>query len=313
MKRIMVSGIVFLMFLSVIAQFTPSEYAVKFSDMAIKNMKESGVPASITLAQGILESSSGNSYLAINGNNHFGIKCHGWTGAKIYRDDDAENECFRKYNSVYESYKDHAEFLRTRNRYSFLFDLKITDYKGWARGLSKAGYATDPKYSDKLISLIERFELYIYDSDDLIVVHEREKQERPERKSGLVVKDVSFIINPVTYEEFINNNVPYVYAEKGDNIAKLSEELDLMRWQIRKYNDLDRGAQINEGEKIYIKPKRRRAERNYEIHIVAEGETMRDISQMYAVKLRRLYRMNNFERGLEVPAGTELNLRRVKR
>lgn len=293
------------------SQLTPAEYAKQFSDMAVRNMKESGVPASITLAQGILESASGNSRLARKGNNHFGIKCHGWEGETIYADDDAKNECFRKYNSAYESYRDHAEFLSTRGRYSFLFDLDITDYRGWAHGLSRAGYATDPQYPQKLISIIERYELHIYDTDDIIIAKDKGKVEAV--KPTRIIKESGFVINPYIYEEFTNNNIPYVYAKEGDNIDKLADELDLMRWQIRRYNDLDRDSEINEGDIIYLKPKRRRAAQEHETHVVQEGETMVEISQMYGVRLRRLYRMNKIEQGSEVPAGTELNLRRVVR
>jgi LysM repeat protein len=278
--------------------------------MAVKNMRESGVPASITLAQGILESSSGNSELAVKGNNHFGIKCHDWKGKKIYADDDKKNECFRKYNSAYESYRDHAEFLRTRSRYAFLFELPITDYKSWAKGLKKAGYATDPKYPDKLISLIERYELYIYDSDDIIV----DSKTNDKGKNKLINNNKNtFTIDPYQYKESTNNSVPYVYAKEGDNISKLANDLDMMDWQIRRYNDFDKGYIIQTGEVIYIKPKKRKAAKEHKTHLVKQGESMHDISQLYGVKLRRLYRMNKIERGTDVPSGTKLNLRKTKR
>jgi len=142
-------------------------YIDTYADIAKAQMRSAKIPASITLAQGILESGSGNGRLAVKANNHFGIKCHGWTGAKIYHDDDKSQECFRKYKNPETSYKDHSEFLTGRKRYAKLFQLKPNDYKGWARGLKKAGYATDPKYPQKLISLIERYQLYAYDEDVL--------------------------------------------------------------------------------------------------------------------------------------------------
>ena len=148
-------------------------YIEKYSYLAIKEMKEFRIPASITLAQGILESGNGESRLATEGNNHFGIKCHNWEGEEIYADDDEENECFRKYKKVEDSYRDHSLFLSKRGRYSFLFELNITDYKAWAKGLKKAGYATSPTYAEKLISLIERYNLQKFDIE---INHNRDKQ-----------------------------------------------------------------------------------------------------------------------------------------
>ena len=142
-------------------------YIDTFSAAAMAEMRTSNIPASITLAQGILESGSGNGRLAVEANNHFGIKCHGWEGEKIYHDDDRSQECFRKYNNASESFKDHSEFLTGRKRYAKLFELKPNDYKGWARGLKAAGYATDKRYPKKLIDLIERYELYKYDGEVL--------------------------------------------------------------------------------------------------------------------------------------------------
>ncbi len=309
MKRTISLIFLILSVLACFSQQTPAEYVKKFSDMAVRNMKESGVPASITLAQGILESGSGNSRLAREGNNHFGIKCHNWTGAKIYADDDKKNECFRKYKSAYESYRDHAEFLSKRARYSFLFELQTTDYRGWAKGLSKAGYATDPKYADKLISIIERYELYIYDTDRL---PPQLTEDRTETSHGFI-NDSRFVLGTDVYKEFSNNNTPFVLAKSGDNIDKLADDLNLRPWQIRRYNDIDDKHVFNEGEIVYLKPKRRKADSNYETHTVQQGENMREISQQYAVKLNRLYRMNKMDRGTEPEAGAVLNLRRVKR
>jgi hypothetical protein len=309
MKRLLF--LIFILFLGSISfsQQTPAEYVKNFSEMAVKNMKLSGVPASITLAQGILESSSGNSRLAKEANNHFGIKCHNWTGAEIYADDDKKNECFRKYKSAYESYRDHAEFLSTRDRYSFLFELKTSDYKGWAKGLSKAGYATDPKYADKLIGIIERYELYIYDTDRLPDRHEEDKTDQAHG----FISESKFIIGTDIYQEFSNNNVPFVLTRNGDDIDKLANDLNLRKWQIKKYNNLDDNETFSEGDIIYLKPKRRKADSKYETHTVQEGESMRDISQQYAVKLNRLYRMNKMDKGTEPSTGTVLNLRSVKR
>jgi len=140
------------------------DYVKVYSEIAMDEMIQFGIPASITLSQGILESGIGKGRLAVEANNHFGIKCHDWNGKKIYHDDDEEQECFRKYDNPEYSYRDHSLFLSNRGRYSFLFDLERDNYKQWAKGLKKAGYATDPKYPQKLIDLIERYELYKYDN-----------------------------------------------------------------------------------------------------------------------------------------------------
>lgn len=292
------------------SQMSPQEYAEKFSSEAIRNMEEVGVPASITLAQGILESASGNSYLATKGNNHFGIKCHSsWTGKTIYADDDAENECFRKYNSVYESFRDHAEFLRNGRRYRFLFDYDITDYKSWARGLSQAGYATDPLYADKLISIIERYHLYTYDIGDKPIA-KRKPQRKPDEQPALTVQDDKFVIQPpYIYKERYNNGVPFVYARQGDDIKSLAEALNVRPWQIRKYNNLERNHTFDEGDIVYLRMKRWRASHNHNTHTVSAGETLHDISQMYAVRIWRIQRLNNLPDDPDLTEGMTLKLR----
>jgi len=161
----------------IVRVYSSSGYVERFKDIAVEEMMKSGIPASITLAQGMLESASGNSTLAREANNHFGIKCHaGWTGKTILKDDDAAGECFRYYNSAEESYRDHSEFLK-RSHYAFLFDLDRDDYKGWAKGLKKAGYATNPRYPELLISLIERYGLDRYDKEETVLA----KVNREER------------------------------------------------------------------------------------------------------------------------------------
>jgi len=169
---------------------TTEAYIANFSDIAKMEMRKFKIPASITLAQGILESGSGKGRLAVEANNHFGIKCHGWKGQKIYHDDDASQECFRKYKHAQSSFEDHSAFLTTRGRYSKLFQLKEDDYKGWAKGLRAAGYATDRKYPQKLISLIERYELYKYDEQVLGKKRSKKKVDKEvvTRKSHTVVK-----------------------------------------------------------------------------------------------------------------------------
>lgn len=301
--------ILFLIFgISVKAQMTPEQYIGKYAEMAVKEMKRSGVPASITLSQGMLESGNGNSYLAKDGNNHFGIKCHKWEGEKIYADDDAKGECFRKYKSVEESYKDHSEFLRQNSRYHFLFDLEITDYKGWAKGLKQAGYATSPTYADNLIRLIEKYELNDYDSGKAKPIDNDKPEKRP-RKNTDPVND-QFVINPYADEVYTNNNVPYVVVKDSIMLRDLSLQLDLMNWQLAQYNDLDKDAAVYPGEHIYIKPKRNKADKQYSTHKLAEGETLRDVSQKYAVKIKKIMKYNNLEENQDVKPGTVLKLRK---
>ena len=169
---------------SVSSQSKSELYIKQYSELAVSEMKEFGIPASITLSQGILESGNGESYLATEGKNHFGIKCHGWEGEEIYADDDKENECFRKYKKVQQSYRDHSEFLSKYSRYSSLFELEITDYKGWAKGLKKAGYATSSTYAEKLISIIERYNLQEFDSE--------QKEELSKEKHLFVTHNYGF-------------------------------------------------------------------------------------------------------------------------
>ncbi|PLX06223.1 MAG: glycoside hydrolase [Marinilabiliales bacterium] len=291
------------------SQMTQEEYIEAYAEMAVKEMKRSGVPASITLSQGILESGSGNSYLATQGNNHFGIKCHAWDGEGIYADDDAPNECFIKYESVADSYKDHSEFLRNNSRYHFLFDLEITDYKGWANGLKKAGYATSPTYAEKLIALIEKHSLYDYDTGKAKPINGRNNRNNNRNNNY----NDSFEINPYADDILENNGVPYLVTKNSTTIKTLAEEVDLMPWQLTKYNDLNKDEPISASDTIYIKPKRNKAAKGNDYHIVQSGETMRDISQKYAVKLKKLYKKNNIEPGEEPMPGTKLNLRKRKK
>lgn len=260
------------------------QYIIMYKDYAIVEMYRSGVPASITLAQGILESQNGNSRLAKEANNHFGIKCKtGWTGKTIIADDDSEGECFRAYESVLFSYKDHSDFLRENWRYTECFKLEKTDYKAWAEGLKKAGYATNPKYNTLITGIIERFSLHKY---DLAPMPEGVKPE--------------YDLN--------NNKIPVVYVQEGETIEQIAKKNDLNESKIYRYNDLPKGAQVDPGDLLYLKPKRRNGSEPY--HIVQEGEKIYDLSQMYGIKLKQLYKKNHLESGDEVVAGTKLYLQK---
>lgn len=281
------------------AKYSRTEYIQTYADLAMKEMVRTGIPASIKLAQGCLESDNGNSRLALDGKNHFGIKCHDWTGRRIHHDDDEWNECFRRYRTVNDSYIDHSEFLTTKSRYAELFLLKQDDYKGWAKGLKKAGYATSKQYADLLIRIIEDNELYKY--DEMVLAGTL----RPGGPGTPMMPGAS-------REILVNNRTEYIIAQPGDTPERLREEMDLYPGEIFRYNDIHRDTPLDSGMVIYLQPKRWRAERGNETHIVQEGETMRKISQIYGVKLGRLYRINHLSDDTEPEPGTEVWLRRRK-
>jgi len=314
-SKILIAFVLSFTVVVVSAQSQPSEprlsrqdYIETYKDQAIREMHASGVPASITLAQGMLESDYGNSPLAKYARNHFGIKCHkGWEGPSFIQDDDERNECFRKYYSAYDSYRDHSEFLRTRDRYASLFELKQTDYKGWAKGLKKAGYATNPKYADLLIRIIEENGLHQYDrvkklpeTEQVAEVEVDEKQKRHEPAPQVVHVRAIYVSE---------NNIKFVTAQRGDTPAKVAERYDMGKWQVLKYNDLQKGARLLDGEVIYLQPKRRHAKQDY--HVVDSGETLRDISQKYGVKMKHLRKMNDLEEHQQLTNGQRLKLRDV--
>lgn len=286
-------------------KYSTTDYIELYKDLAVKEMKRTRIPASITMAQGILESGSGNSTLARKSNNHFGIKCHSdWNGKKVYHDDDRRNECFRKYKTVYESYIDHSDFLTGKGRYSSLFDLKTTDYKGWAKGLKKAGYATDPKYSHRLIKIIEDYKLYLLD--------EEQEWTREDGKKAVSGND-NFVISPYnTHVPEYNNGVKYIRTEDGDTFDAIANEFGLRDWELYKYNDLSKNADISKYRYLYIQSKKGKANRKHEYHVVKQGETLHYISQKYGVKMKKLLRFNDLNENARLKAGDKLNLRRKK-
>lgn len=301
-------------------KLTRTEYIEFYAPFAVKEMLLSGVPASITLAQGILESGDGNSNLARKANNHFGIKCHGmWEGEKYYMDDDAENECFRVYENVFESYRDHSEFLSGRGRYSDLFKLRRTDYKGWAKGLKQAGYATNPKYPALLIKIIEENDLDKYDRMKKppkgklkLPKEEKPEKEKPVKTTKYSEKPQEAIVSTYQRQMYLRNEVRYVRAEEGDTYQTLERLTQIRTWQILKYNDKPSGASLKDGEIIYLQPKRSK-NRKKSYHFVAEGETLRWISQEYAVRLKNLYKYNELVLGEEPAVGDKIWLRKRKR
>jgi LysM repeat protein len=264
--------------------FTKEQYIEMYKDIAISEMKRTGIPASITLAQGILESAFGNSELAREANNHFGIKCHSsWTGKKTYADDDEKGECFRVYKNATQSYIDHSNFLKNGKRYQFLFEYDVSDYKKWAHGLKQAGYATNPQYAPKLIRLIEELNLTQYDKGF--------QGHKPDPDK----------------EVFEFNRIMTIMTQEGSTLNDVSKRYAIPVRRIQKYNELTKGQDIEPGTKLFLQPKRRRAESKF--HLVRLNETMYAISQEHGIKLKHLYRRNLMAPGTEPKPGTKLYLR----
>jgi len=311
------------------------EYINRYKDLAVKEMKRTGIPASITLAQGMIESDYGRSSLAREANNHFGIKCHnGWTGPTVRHDDDRKNDCFRKYSNPEESFYDHSDFLKTGSRYSFLFGLDNTNYKAWAHGLKKAGYATNPDYANMLIRNIEENNLFYFDKEYNQNNKTRQKkavieEQSPVKKADSIpVKKTDSIIDqkgdntkPVTYKNDNvsisarvqrvkeNNRIQYIIVRDGDTREKLENEFQLLRWELPKYNELSNNFELVPGQILYLQPKRDKAEQGKEYHNVSEGDTMYQISQLYGIKLKRLYELNRMTFGTEPEPGNKIWLR----
>jgi len=290
---------------------TPQErYVKKYADMAVQEMLRSGVPASITLAQGMLESGNGQSRLATQGNNHFGIKCHkNWEGKTMRHDDDARNECFRVYSSVAESYRDHSDFLRYRDRYKFLFDLERTDYKGWAYGLKKAGYATDPNYPAKLIKYIEDYNLSRFDvlnkAEEVVVPLPPHRIEAP--VAAMANEEFQF---PLTRELYSINGVPFVYALEGETYKSIAKYYHLFHKEILRYNDLKRDVVLLPGTVVYLSFKKNHSPAGLDKYIVSEdGEDFHAICQRFALKEKSVLKLNGLKKVPVLREGDEIKLR----
>lgn len=265
-------------------------YIKKYRELAVEEMKKYHIPASITLAQGLLESGAGQSALARKSNNHFGIKCGSdWYGKTVSHDDDARGECFRAYKHPKDSYEDHSKFLAGRPRYASLFKLNITDYKGWARGLKKAGYATNPRYADQLIGIIELYELYKYDDKNYLKWIKK---------------------NPNPHQTYIANDLLYIVVRAGDSWKSISQEFDISQKKLRKYNDLYKGYALQVGDILYLEKKNKKADKEHIVHVLRAGESMYSISQKYGIRLKNLYKLNKMDEDDPAPEiGTILRLR----
>ncbi len=275
-------------------------YIDQYKDLAIEEMLKYQIPASITLAQGLFESGAGRSELATKGNNHFGIKCHGWTGRSISKDDDAANECFRAYDNVRESFEDHSKFLARNSRYARLFQLKQNDYRGWANGLKACGYATNPNYARKLIDLIELYNLSQYDQA---------------RRYDKFMAEHSGNDKPVSADSALHiihrfNNNYYLVAREGDTFKSIAQETGLSYRKLASYNERNRKDVLHEGEIVYLKKKQRRAPKDYKNrpHIVKAGENMYMIAQYYGIRLKNLYKKNHLSADYQIRVGDELKV-----
>jgi LysM repeat protein len=293
MKKLILSLLTITLCLAIQAQPRNKQYESyikKYRELAVEEMKKYHIPASITLAQGLLESGAGKSELARKSNNHFGIKCGGdWRGKTVSHDDDARGECFRAYKHPKDSYEDHSKFLVGRPRYASLFKLKITDYKGWARGLKKAGYATNPRYADQLIGIIELYELYKYDEKNYLKWLKK---------------------NPNPHQTYIANDLLYIVVRAGDSWKSISQEFDISQKKLRKYNDLYKGYALQVGDILYLEQKNKRADEDHIVHELRAGESMYSIAQKYGIRLKNLYKLNKMHEDDPTPeVGTILRLR----
>lgn len=313
------------------AQSHQEKYIDKYAYIAVSEMYRSGVPASITLAQGLLESGYGRSELALKSNNHFGIKCHnGWQGGKVYHDDDAKGECFRKYDTPEESYRDHSDFLRYRDRYKFLFDYKITDYKSWAYGLKKAGYATDPNYPRKLINLIEEYQLHQYDTkpSSFVLPDDTPAKDKPKGKKHqqpqtiptppLQLEQVQVVSAEkretfrfsLSREMYSQNGVLFVYAAEGETYESIAEANGFFLRELLKFNDLKHDALLRPGTVVYLQKKKKEAAPGLQMHVIEKGETLRGIAQRYGVRMDRLCKINGIENRDIIREGDIIRLRK---
>ncbi|MCR5709177.1 MAG: glucosaminidase domain-containing protein [Bacteroidales bacterium] len=296
-------------------KLTRKQYIERYAATAVREMKSTGIPASITLAQGCLESGNGNSTLATRANNHFGIKCHNnWKGKTIKVDDDAPGECFRSYKTADESFRDHSDFLRYRDRYAFLFDLDPSDYKGWAYGLQKAGYATAKTYATSLIKIIEEEELWRYDDLD-----EASREALPptplQAETSIKLKPLpghKLYTASLSREIRSINGVAYILAQEGDTYRGLAKEYNLFHGELLRFNERRRDTPLQPGEVVFVEAKKRESAKGLEKHVVEEGETMRDLSQRYAVKMKKIYQYNGMAPGSEPEPGAILNLRKPR-
>jgi hypothetical protein len=299
------------------------DYINNYKKLAMEEMQRSGVPAAIKLAQGIHETYAGKSDLVEKSNNHFGIKCKAvWTGDRVYHDDDSRGECFRKYGQAADSYKDHSDFLRGSDRYDFLFRLDPTDYKAWAFGLKKAGYATNPKYAPIIIKLIEDYNLEQY---TLIAMGKMKPEEEVVLQRLQPATELPAPALPDTAEvraqpsqeiplpalnypsgEFTINNTRVIFAKQGTSLLSVAQQYDIPLSRLLEFNDLSGQEILDKDQLLYLQRKRRTG--GSEFHVVAAGESLYDICQREAIRLDNLLEYNHLQRSMQPAVGEKLYL-----
>lgn len=272
-------------------------YIKKYQSMAIDQMLRYKIPASITLAQGLLESGAGQSRLTREAHNHFGIKCgSSWTGPYYVMDDDYKNEHFRAYKNAKQSYEDHSKFLTQNRRYHKLFELKITDYKGWAKGLKAAGYATNPNYARSLIQIIEDYKLYRFD-------------KYKGKKASKLMKKAQEL--EVTHDVWANNNNFYTIARAGDTFQSIGKEMKVSERRLRKYNEVDKHYELQTGDIVYFEKKQKKADKSYRktYHEIKSGDSLWSLSQKYGMRLSTLYKLNKLPNDYSPAVGDLIRIR----
>ena len=310
------------------------DYIEKYKKEALSQQKKHHIPASITLAQGLLESSAGQSELATKANNHFGIKCTSdWTGDSYRHDDETKQECFRKYRHAEESYEDHSLFL-LRARYKMLYELPLTDYKGWARGLKQCGYATDPRYADKLIKIIEDYSLNLItenketdnkeasDKDKNVVKTQKNSNPNEPQKAdadetvekAFKQKKVQRSMGEVELQQVREvkreNGRKYIIARQGDTFESIAYEFNMYERMLRKYNDIvNPRYELQAGDRVYLQLKRRRAKKEFAVYRVRRNENIWQIAQDKGMRLQTIYKLNGIAEGQNVTINQELRLR----
>ena len=330
-------------------KLTPQEYIFKWRRVAVEHMEEYGIPASITMGQAILESGYGNGYLARVANNHFCIKCkNSWTGATITHADDDPNDCFRVYDSAEDSFRDHADFLNEGSRYDFLFSYDSDDYKSWAKGLKKAGYATANDYAERLIDVIERYNLHLLDKKNGIEQYDKylvsqydldlatlqqatnmsvaatatasvlsggagdiaiTDTSRAYADRGVDPNNFRVTINSHKgYNVYLTNRTHYVIAKRGDTYESLSGLFGVSSSQLRKFNDVVKGVQPSEGDVVYIERKLSSWMGEELLHTVSAGETLYSISQLYGIRLKSLIKINSMRSNASLSEGRTIRL-----
>jgi len=331
-------AILFVFVFSLCSQFSQAQstdaiqtYIARYKDLAIAEMKRTGIPAAITLAQGIHETEAGTSVLVKKSNNHFGIKCkENWTGESVSHDDDARGECFRKYAAPEDSYRDHSDFLKSRPNYASLFTLDPTDYQAWAYGLKKAGYATNPKYAQVLIKLIQDYHLEDYtlialgkmkDNSDLAKNAETEnknpsvvqvKNNDEEKNSMADTQNKTYVMPAVAKEvtypsgEFKINDTRVIYVKAGTSYLTIAQQFEIPLAKLFEFNDIKPQEVTGSDQLIFIQRKRKTGD--HEFHVVQQGETIYDIAQAEAIRMESLFDYNNMSGNMQAAIGETLYL-----